>query len=73
VSNGNDSKYRSRKWILAVTSLVIVTVVLLWGVVIEAEDAKDVALLIGAWLAADTLLVKIYSDANVAEKKGGGK
>lgn len=71
----NNGKYRSRKWIIAVASLVTVTVFAAFGLYELAEDAKDVALIIGAWAASDTTIIGIYGAANVVESKnrGGGK
>ncbi len=68
VENG---KKRSRKWVLALASFFVVTTYGAWGVFVLAEDAQGCALVIAAWLAADSLLLKIYNDANLAEKNGG--
>jgi len=59
-----DKKRLSRKWVLAVSSLLVVTAYGSWGVFALAETAQDCALVIAAWLSADALLLKIYNDSN---------
>jgi hypothetical protein len=75
MSNGTDSKYRSRKWRIAVGSLVMVSVFafasLLALAIGGALDASGAALIIGAWAASDTTIIGVYSTANVVEKRNG--
>jgi hypothetical protein len=68
-----NGKKRSRKWILALSSFFVVTIYGSWGIFVLSDNAQDVALVIAAWLAADTLLLKIYNDANLADNEGGGR
>ena len=72
MSNGNDSKFRSRKWLIAFSSLVIVTCFAAFGIVFETTGAKDVALIIGAWAASDLTIIGIYTTGNVADKRKAG-
>lgn len=71
VEVGNGQK-RSRKWVLAVASLTIVTVFASFGLWTLAEDAKDFALIVGVWAGSDTTILGLYGAANVYEKRGGG-
>ena len=68
MANG-DSKYRSRKWILATVSLGIVTVFALLALVMLAKDGGDGALIMGAWVGSDTTILGLYNHYNVAEGK----
>ena len=59
-----DDKFRSRKFIIASASFLVVTAFAGWGVLKLAADAKDVALLIGAWGTSDATILGLYSWAN---------
>ena len=67
-----NSKKRSRKWVLAVASFMVVSLFAGFGIWELAKDAGDVALIIGAWAASDTTILGLYNYANVVEKRGGG-
>jgi len=64
VANG-DNKYRSRKWILATASLVVVTSFAVFGLLRLAKDAGDFALIVGAWAGSDTTILGLYNYANL--------
>jgi len=68
VENG---KKRSRKWVLALSSLTIVTLFTFFGLLNLAEDAKDFALIVGVWAGSDTTILGLYGAVNVIEKRGG--
>lgn len=68
----NDKKKRSRKWVLAVASLTVVTIFATFGLLTLAEDAKDFALIVGVWAGSDTTILGLYGAVNVIEKRGGG-
>jgi len=69
MANG-DSKYRSRKFLIAAASFVVVTIFAGFGLWSLAKDGGDVALIIGSWAASDTTILGLYNYANV--KEGGG-
>jgi hypothetical protein len=73
MSNGTDNKYRSRKWIIAVASFVVVTLFAGFGILVLAKDAGDVALIIGAWAASDMTILGIYNVTNVMQNRNGGR
>jgi len=64
VPNG-DSKFRSRKWLLAVASLGVVTIFAIFGLVKLAKDAGDAALIIGTWAGSDTTILGLYNYADL--------
>ena len=64
-----NGKKRSRKWVLAVASLVIVTAFSVFGLLDLAKDAKDFALIVGVWVGSDTTILGLYGAANVIEKR----
>lgn len=64
-----DDKYGSRKFIFAVASFLAVTAFAGWGVLKLAADAKDIALLIGAWGTVDTVILGLYNYANNTAQK----
>ena len=66
VENG---KKRSRKWVLAVASFVVVTAFAVFGLLELAEDAKDFALIVGVWAGSDTTILGLYGAVNVIVKK----
>ncbi|GAH33686.1 unnamed protein product [marine sediment metagenome] len=68
--SNSDSKYRSRKWILATVSLGLATIFAGFGLFALAEDAGDAALIIGAWAGSDTTILGLYNYANI--KANGG-
>jgi len=59
------SKFRSRKFLIAASSFVAVTVMAWFGCWHLAGDAGDIALIIGAWAASDAAILKLYNDANL--------
>lgn len=61
---------RSRKWVLAVASFVVVTAFAVFGLITLAEDAKDFALIVGVWAGSDTTILGLYGAVNVIEKRG---
>jgi len=65
-----DSKYLSRKWILATVSLGLATIFAGFSLFVLAEDAGDAALVIGAWVGSDTTILGLYNYANI--KANGG-
>lgn len=69
MSNG-DPKYRSRKWLLAVASFLVITIFAAFGLLKLAKDAGDAALVLGAWAGSDTTILGLY---NYANWKTGGK
>lgn len=73
MANG-DSKYRSRKWILATVSLGIVTVLtfaaLIPYVLSDGFNAAGCAAIIGAWAGSDTFILGLYAHFNVKERNG---
>ena len=73
MSNGTDSKYRSRKWIIAVASFVVVTLFAGFGIWVLAKDAGDAALIIAAWAGSDMTILGIYNTTNIVQKKNGGR
>lgn len=60
-----DDRYRSRKFIVAACSLVVVSCLAGWGMLVHATDAAGAALVIGAWGASDAAILKLYNDANI--------
>jgi hypothetical protein len=68
MSNGDD-RYRSRKFLLAVASFVVVTTFAGFGLIHLAADAGDVALVLGAWAGSDATILGMYSHWNVKEKE----
>jgi hypothetical protein len=86
MTNGNDDKFRSRKWILACRSLVTATVVMVlvevlaailaWrGVLPAAEYRQSAVAVLYWWLFCDLGVLGGYGIPNVIEKwspKGGG-
>ena len=71
MANG-DSKYRSRKWLIATISLSIVTIFAGFGMFELASDAGDVALIIGAWAGSNTTIIGLYNYANIKAATVGG-
>jgi hypothetical protein len=69
MGNG-DSKFRSRKFLLATAAFIWVSLMAGWGEWKMAEDAKDVALLIGAWGTPVAVILGLYQHFNV---KADGK
>jgi hypothetical protein len=69
MANG-DNRYRSRKFLLATAAFVFVSLMAGWGEYALAEDAKDVALLIGAWGTPVAVILGMYSHFNVKEENG---
>ena len=65
-----NGKKRSRKWVLALSSLTIVTAFAVFGLLTLAEDAKDFALIVGVWAGSDTTILGLYGAVNVLEKRG---
>lgn len=68
MSNGADSKYRSRKFLFAGASFIAVTLMAFFGCLELAKDAGDIALIIGAWATSDGVILKLYNDANLEDK-----
>ena len=66
-----NSQKRSRKWVLALASLVIVTAFAIFGLLTLAKDAGDFALIVGVWAGSDTTILGLYGVVNVIEKRGG--
>jgi len=66
MGNG-DNRYRSRKFILACAAFVVVTVMAVWGEYKLAKDAKDVALIIGAWGTPTAVVLGLYQHFNVKD------
>jgi hypothetical protein len=66
MSNGTDSKYRSRKFLIAASELLVVTCMAAWGCHLST-DAQDVALVIGAWGIIAAAIGKLYNDANLED------
>jgi hypothetical protein len=62
-------RFLSRKWILAVSSLAVVTLFSGFGLYKLAKDAGDVALIIGAWAGSDTTILGLYGTVNYLQKK----
>jgi membrane associated rhomboid family serine protease len=71
MSNGTDSKYRSRKFRLAVATLAIVAVLGGHGQFALAATAGDTALVLGAMGSIFSVILKLYNDANLQDKNGG--
>jgi hypothetical protein len=69
MANG-DSKYRSRKFVLAGSSLLIVTLFAGYSLIALAADGGDAALIMGAWAGSDTTILGLYNYVNM--KTGGG-
>lgn len=67
-----DDRYRSRKFIVAAASFVVVSLFAGFGILKLAADAKDVALLIGAWGTVDSVILGLYSLANVKDAQING-
>lgn len=65
-----NGKKRSRKWVLALSSFIVVTIFAAFGLYELAKDAGDVALIIGSWAASDGTILGLYNHANVKEKQG---
>ena len=64
-----NGKKRSRKWVLAIASLTIVTIFASFGLYELAEDAGDFALIVGVWAGSDTTILGLYGAVNVIEKR----
>jgi len=58
-------RFRSRKFILAISSFVVVSVLAGYGAFNLATDASGIALVIGAWGTVDAAILKLYNDANL--------
>lgn len=59
-------RYSSRKFVIAGASLVVVSFLAVWGVVVVGkEGGLDVAAIIGAWGVCDAAILKLYNDANL--------
>lgn len=71
VEEVNNGKKRSRKWVLAVASFVVVTIFAVFGLLTLAKDAGDFALIVGVWAGSDTTILGLYGAVNVIEKRGG--
>lgn len=69
MANG-DSKFRSRKFLIATASFVVVTVFAAFSLVFLCEDAGDAALVMGTWAGSDSAILGLYSHFNV--KMAGG-
>ena len=69
MANG-ESKFRSRKFLLAVASFVVVTIFAGFGLCTLASDAGDVALILGAWAGSDTTILGLYNHYDVKDKRG---
>lgn len=68
-----DDKFRSRKFLIAAASFVVVTIFAAFGLLKLAKDAGDVALIIGSWAGSDTAILGLYNHANnVAAKVSNG-
>ena len=67
--NGGKER-RSRKWVLAIASLTIVTIFTAFGLLTLVEDATGFALIVGVWAGSDTTILGLYGAANVMEKRG---
>lgn len=73
MSNGKaDSKFRSRKWMLAVFTELVSTVVLLFLVYKLQEKAALLVPVLTWWMGVSTLVLGIYGAADVADKKLNG-
>ena len=63
MANG-DSKFRSRKFILAVFSFAAVSTFAAFGTFELAKDAGDIALIIGSWGTSNATILGLYNYAN---------
>lgn len=63
-----DSRFSSRKFIIACASFVAVTLFAGFGLAALAKDAGDVALIIAAWAGSDTAILGLYNNANIKAK-----
>ena len=68
----DDTRYRSRKFIIASASFVAVTLMTWWGCYDAAKTGQDIAIIIGAWGVCDGAILKIYTDANNKAAKING-
>lgn len=68
----DDNRYRSRKFIFAAASFLVVSALACFGAIKLAVDAKDIALLIGAWGTVDATILGLYSYANVKDAELNG-
>lgn len=59
--------YGSRKFLIAASSLVVVSFLAVWGVVVigAEEGGLDLAAIIAAWGVCDAAILKLYNDANI--------
>ena len=64
-----DSRYRSRKFLLATASFVAVSVMAFYGIFALATDASGVALVIGAWGTVDGAILGLYNFANLKQQQ----
>ena len=63
------SKYRSRKFIIAIASFAAATVMAFYGCWAKAVSASDIAIILGSWGAFDAIILKLYNDANLAAEE----
>lgn len=68
----DNARYRSRKFLLATGSFVVVSVLALFTVyhAALAKDFSGAAMVMTAWGAADAAILKLYNDANLKAKGG---
>lgn len=66
----DESRYRSRKFLLAVAAFVVVTAMAIYGELRLAKTAADTAYIIGAWGTPVTFILGLYQHFNVKEEIG---
>ena len=64
-----ESKYRSRKWILAVFTELVATEVMLFLVYKLRNNVVILVPVLTWWMSVATLVLGIYGAAGVAEKR----
>jgi hypothetical protein len=67
MANG-DSRFRSRKFLLASAAFVCVTAMAFYGEYKLAKTAGDVALIIGSWGTPTAVILGLYQHFNVKQE-----
>jgi len=69
MSNGNDSKYRSRKWIMAVMYAGISTLITGFFAYKWKAKPSDVMMILQWYLTFGGVILALYGAASITDKK----
>lgn len=67
----SDQRYRSRRFLLALASFLVVSFMAVWAVVLYADSPSGAAAVIGAWGSVDATILGLYNYSNVRGKEVG--